>query len=172
MKYKSLATMNCSLAQSLEVLGERWTLMILRDAFFGARRFSQFQRSLGVSRNILTERLNTLVEEGILERRAAADGAHSEYVLTERGLDLQPVLLSLMHWGDKHKANPDGARLVFVERETGKPIRPMTALSEDGRALRGRDIRAMAGPGLDAEGRAQLERRSATGYAHHEGENP
>ena len=159
MKYKSLVHMNCSLAQTLEVIGERWTLMILRDAFFGARRFSQFQKSLGVPKNILTTRLTQLVDEGIMEKRPAADGAHQEYLLTERGYDLQPVLLSLMHWGDKHKPNPAGDRLVFVERSTGEPIRPMSAISQDGRPLASREIRATAGPGLDKAAQEQLERR-------------
>ncbi len=161
MQYKSLALMNCSLAQTLEVIGERWTLMILRDAFFGVRRFSQFEKNLGVSKNILTTRLNQLVAEGIMEKRDANDGAHQEYVLTERGYDLQPVMLSLMHWGDKHKPNPAGDRLVFVERNTGQPIRNMSAVSRDGRALSARDIKATAGPGLDDNARRQLERRNS-----------
>ncbi len=93
MKYKSFDHMNCSLAQTLNVIGERWTLLILRDAFFGAKRFGQFEKSLGVAKNILTSRINLLVDEGILEKRESAEGAHSEYVLTEKGWDLQPVLL-------------------------------------------------------------------------------
>ena len=159
MKYKSLAHMNCALAQTLEVIGERWTLMILRDAFFGAKRFSQFQKSLGISKNILTTRLNQLVDEGIMDKRPSPDGAHQEYLLTDRGYDLQPVLLSLMHWGDKHKPNPAGDRLVFVERSTGSPIRPMSAISQAGHALTARDIKATAGPGLDLAERTQLARR-------------
>ena len=157
MKYKSLAHMNCSLAHTLEVIGERWTLMILRDAFFGAKRFGQFERSLGISKNILTTRLKHLVDEGIMEKRPSPDGAHQEYLLTDRGYDLQPVLLSIMHWGDKHKPNPAGDRLVFVERGTGEPIRPMSAVSHDGRALTGREIKATAGSGLDDPGRWPLD---------------
>ena len=152
--------MNCSLAQTLEVIGERWTLMILRDAFFGSRRFGQFQKSLGISKNILTTRLNQLVDEGILAKQPSPDGAHAEYRLTEKGYDLQPVLLSIMHWGDKHKPNENGDRLIFIERETGEPIAPMTAMSRDGRALAGREIKATPGPGLDEPGRSQLLRRS------------
>ncbi len=159
MKYKSLAHMNCALAQALEVVGERWTLMILRDAFFGARRFSQFQKHLGISKNILSTRLNRLVEDGIMTRHPAPDGAHQEYLLTERGMDLQPVMLALMHWGEKHKPNPNGSRLIFVERESGEPIQPVSAMSRDGRRLSGRQIKATAGPGLDETSRRQLERR-------------
>ena len=148
MKYTSYEPMNCSLAQTLEIVGERWTLLILRDAFFGAKRFGQFERSLGVSKNILTSRLQRLVEEGILEKRQARDGAHAEYVLTAKGLDLQPVLLSMTHWGDKYKPHPEGERLVFVEKDTGRPIARMSAVSEDGRRLAPREIRATAGPAL------------------------
>lgn len=154
MKYKSLSHMNCALAQTLEVIGERWTLMILRDAFFGAKRFSQFEQNLGISKNILTTRLNQLVQEGIMERRDPAHGAHQEYVLTSKGYDLQPVLLSLMQWGEKHRPNPRGQRLVFVERDTGEPIRPVGPTSQDGRPLEPRQIRATAGPGVGGSTRA------------------
>jgi len=147
MKLKSFDHMNCSLAQTLDVIGERWTLLVLRDAFFGAKRFEQFQKSLGIARNILTARLNRLVEEGILERRPV-DSSRFEYVLTERGLDLQPVLLAMTHWGDKHKPNPRGKRLVFVDRETGRAIQPMTVRAADGRVLSAREIKAKPGPGL------------------------
>jgi len=149
MKLKSFDHMNCSLAQTLDVIGERWTLLVLRDAFFGAKRFEQFQKSLGIARNILTARLNRLVEEGILERRPV-DSSRFEYVLTERGLDLQPVLLAMTHWGDKHKPNPRGKRLVFVDRETGRAIQPMTVRAADGRVLSAREIKAKPGPGLTA----------------------
>jgi DNA-binding HxlR family transcriptional regulator len=147
MKLKSFDHMNCSLAQTLEVIGERWTLLILRDAFFGIKRFDQFQRSLGVARNILTARLNRLVEEGILERRPT-DDSRQEYVLTPKGLDLQPVLLSMTHWGDRHRPNPKGDRLVFVERTSGKPIDRMGVRSRDGRRLKPRDIKAVPGRGM------------------------
>lgn len=148
MKYKTYDHMNCSLAQTLHIIGERWTLLILRDAFFGKKRFGQFERSLGISKNILTTRLNRLVDEGIMERLDSEEGAHAEYVLTDSGLALQPVLLSMTHWGDDYRPNPSGKRLIFTERETGKPIRRMSVTSEDGRALDPREVRAVAGPGL------------------------
>lgn len=149
MKYKSFDHMNCSLAQTLNIIGERWTLLILRDAFFGARRFGQFERSLGIAKNILAARLNLLVDEGILEKRESAEGAHPEYLLTEKGLDLQPILLAMTHWGDKYKPDERGNRLVFVERASGKPIRRMSAVSEDGRPLLPREIKATPGPALE-----------------------
>jgi len=148
MKYKTFDHLNCSLAQTLNVIGDRWTLLILRDAFFGARRYNQFEKSLGIAKNILTARPNLLVEEGILEKRQSQDGAHPEYVLTEKGLDLQPVLLAMTHWGDRHKPDARGDRLVFVERATGRPIRRMSVVSDDGRTLQAREIMATAGPAL------------------------
>jgi len=147
MKLKSFDHMNCSLAQTLDVIGERWTLLVLRDAFFGARRFEQFQKSLGIARNILTARLNRLVEEGILDKRPVEAGRF-EYVLTEKGLDLQPVLLAMTHWGDRYKPHAKGKRIIFVDRESGRPIQRMAAHSEDGRVLKPRDIRAKRGPAL------------------------
>ena len=148
MKLKTFDHMNCSLAQTLDVIGERWTLLILRDAFFGAKRFQQFQSNLGIAKNILTARLNRLVDEGILERRPGDEGERHLYALTDKGLDLQPVLLAMTHWGDVYKPHPNGARLVFVERESGKPIARMSAISRDGRSLRPREVKAVAGPGL------------------------
>ncbi|MDA0352071.1 MAG: helix-turn-helix domain-containing protein [Chloroflexi bacterium] len=149
MKLKSFEDMNCSLAQTLEVVGERWTLLILRDAFRGVRRFDAFQSSLGISRNILAVRLERLVAEDILEKRPVEAGRH-EYVLTSKGLDLQPALVALTHWGDQYRPNPRGDRLVFVERASGEPIAPMSVRSSDGRALTAREVRAVPGPGASA----------------------
>lgn len=145
MKHKSFDHMDCSLAQTLNIIGERWTLLILRDAFFGTKRFGRFEKSLGIAKNILTVRLNMLIEEGIMQKRTSAEGAHPEYVLTAKGLDLQPILLSMTHWGDKYKPNPAGIRLTFVDRETGLPIQPMSVISKEGRKLAPRDIRSVPG---------------------------
>ena len=161
MKLKSFDHMNCSLAQTLDVIGERWTLLILRDAFFGIRRFDQFQRDLGIARNILAARLNRLVDEGILERRPTDDSRH-EYVLTDKGLALQPVLLAMTHWGDRYKPNPKGDRVVFVERATGKPIAPMDVRSHDGRTLGPREIKAVPGPGLQPSRKSRSSKTNKT----------
>ena len=147
MKYKSYEHLNCSVAQSLNILGERWALLIIRDALFGAKRFVQFERSLGISRNILTARLNALVEAGLMEKRIGTETRHPEYVLTEAGRDLEPVLLAITHWGDKHRPNPDGTRLTFVDKETGVPIQPMHPITEDGKSLGNGDLKAIIGPG-------------------------
>lgn len=146
MKLKSFEDMNCSLALTLEVIGERWTLLILREAFFGKKRFEEFQNGLGIARNILSSRLNRLVSDGILQKRPV-EANRFEYVLTPKGLELQPVLLSMTHWGDRHKAHAKGKRVIFVERVTGAPIAPMAVRSADGRVLGPRDIRATPGPG-------------------------
>jgi DNA-binding HxlR family transcriptional regulator len=160
MKLKSFSHMNCSLAQAVEVIGERWTLLILRDAFFGSKRFEQFQTSLGIARNILSTRLNRLVEEGIFEKRPIDSSARFEYALTQKGIDLQPVLLSMTHWGDRYKPNRKGRRVVFVERATGRPIRRMAVHSADGRVLKPREIRAVPGPGLGARRSAGAKGKS------------
>src|SRR5919112_1114607 len=94
---------HCSIARALEVLGDRWTLLVIRDAFLGLRRFDDFQRDLGIARNVLADRLGRLVDEGILERHAYQERPERfEYRLTEKGADLWPVLISLMKWGDRH----------------------------------------------------------------------
>jgi DNA-binding HxlR family transcriptional regulator len=99
---------NCSIARALETIGERWTLLILRDAFLGTRRFDDFQKSLGVARNVLTVRLKTLTDQGMLERRRYQERPERyEYRLTQKGIDLWPVLFTLMRFGDKHAADGD-----------------------------------------------------------------
>lgn len=147
MKYKSYEHMNCSVAQSMNILGERWALLIIRDAMFGAKRFGQFERSLGIARNILTTRLNRLIEEGLMEKRPSAETNHDEYVLTEAGWDLEPVLLAITHWGDKYRPNPKGIRMTFTEKKTGVPIQPMHAITEDGKSLKPGELSAVIGPG-------------------------
>ena len=150
MKYKSFDHMNCSLAQTLNVIGERWTLLILRDAFFGAKRFGQFEKSLGIAKNILTSRINLLVDEGILEKRES-DG--------RRALRIRADGKRL---GSAARAARDDALGRQVQTRTNAAndwssssappanrFREMSAVSKDGRALRPRDIQAKAGPALD-----------------------
>src|SRR3954470_9045942 len=106
---------HCSIARALEVLGDRWTLLVIRDAFMGVRRFDDFQRDLGVARNVLTDRLTRLVEDGILEKRRYQERPERfEYRLTEKGLDLWPVLVSLMKWGDRHAPAEAGPPTLVV----------------------------------------------------------
>lgn len=146
MKLKSFEHFNCSLAQTLSVIGEHWTLLIIRDVFFGLRRFDQFQKDLGIARNILSDRLKKLVEAGVLEKSEGT--GHPEYRLTDKGLALQPILVAMTQWGDEFMPNPDGWRLTFVDRKSGKPIRRIGIYGADGRRLDPKDIKAKPGPGF------------------------
>ena len=150
MKHTSFKDMNCSLAQSLEIVGERWSLLIIRDTAFGIRRFDDIQKSLGIARNILTQRLSKLTNEGVLVR-ARGKAGRMEYQLTDKGWDLQPLLLSLFQWGEKHQPHPEGERMCFVDRTSGNPIQPMAVRSSDGRLLKSADVWAKRGPGLNKE---------------------
>ena len=152
MKLKSFDHLNCSLAQTLSVVGEHWTMLIIRDVFFGLRRFDQFQKDLGIARNVLSQRLKKLVDEDILEK-TTTDGSHPEYRLTEKGLALQPILLSMTHWGDEYMPNPKGKRLTFSDRKTGKPIKTMAVYNAEGKKLKARDVKAKPGPGYQSDKR-------------------
>ncbi|HVV09818.1 helix-turn-helix domain-containing protein [Amycolatopsis sp.] len=111
------ATQECSIARTLEVIGERWTLLLLRDCFLGLRRFSDFQRHLGIPKAVLTARLETLVEAGVLERHEYRAGRH-EYLVSEKGLDLWPALHALNRWGNEN-LSPDGPRSYYLHAECG-----------------------------------------------------
>ena len=139
---------NCSIARALELVGERWTLLIIRDAFLGRRRFDEFQESLGVARNVLAERLIRLVEEGILERRAYSERPpRFEYRLTEQGRDLAVPLLALMQWGDRHLSQ----KPPRIARRRGDQAKVKAALiSGDGRVVRPGEVEIVAGPGSGA----------------------
>ena len=154
MTRHSFAMKNCSLARALDVVGEWWSLLVVREAFFGCRRFQDFADRLGIARNILSARLKKLVAAGVLER-TEPDPATVEYRLTPKGEALMPVLVSLLQWGDAH-ANPDPPPVVLVDRRDGRPIAPLEVRAADGRALGPRDVRAVAGPGADAEVVARL----------------
>lgn len=134
---------DCSIAATLSVIGERWTLLILREAFMRVRRFEQMQRNLGIARNILADRLQTLVGEGILERRRYQDRPpRFEYRLTEKGLDLYPILVGVLRWGDKHLAGDSGPPLVLVHQGCGHVSEPVLACSHCGERIGARDMRA------------------------------
>ena len=104
----TFSALDCSIASTLEVIGERWSLLIVRDAFYGVRRFDDFRQDLGIARNVLTDRLNTLVAQGVFERRQYEDRPpRFEYVLTQKGKDLLPVILVMMRWGDRWENEGD-----------------------------------------------------------------
>ena len=125
MQRTSFGDMPCPIARSLEHVGEWWSILILREAFNGRTRFDEFREVLGVAPNMLTRRLKALVAAGLLERRRYCERPpRDEYVLTERGRDFRPVLLSLMTWGNRHFA-PEGPRVQIVNAETGEPADPV-----------------------------------------------
>lgn len=126
----------CPVARSVAVVGDRWCLLIVRDAFDGIRRFGDFQRSLGLARNILSDRLRRLVEAGILALQPASDGsAYQEYVLTPQGNSLFPVVVALRQWGEQHLFQPGERHSVLIERNTGDPVPLMTPSTKDGSVL-------------------------------------
>jgi DNA-binding HxlR family transcriptional regulator len=143
-------TQNCSVARSLELIGERWTILILRDAFLGVRRFEDFQRSLGVARNVLQARLQRLVTEGVLERRRYQERPERfEYRLTDKGLDLWPVLVSLVKWGDRYAA-PNGPPRIIEHRGCGGEIDEYLHCTRCGERLTPQTVIARPGPAASA----------------------
>jgi DNA-binding HxlR family transcriptional regulator len=141
MQHKGFDKMPCPIARSLERVGEWWSILILRDAFKGVSRFDQFQKSLGIAPNMLTRRLNTLVDSGLLERRLYSEKPpRHEYVLTDRGRDFRPVLWALVAWGNKHFP-PEGQTVVVVDAETGEEADPVLIDGRSGRVLRGPEFK-------------------------------
>ncbi|MFF8810927.1 winged helix-turn-helix transcriptional regulator [Streptomyces pactum] len=126
----------CPVARSVDAIGDWWSLLIVRDAFDGSRRFGEFQRSLGVAKNILTARLRTLVAGGVLESVPASDGsAYREYVLTAKGRALFPVVVALRQWGEEYFFGPDEPHSRLVDREQGYGLRPLEVRAADGRLV-------------------------------------
>jgi DNA-binding HxlR family transcriptional regulator len=150
--------LNCSVADALGLIGEGWTILIIREAFFGSRRFEDFQKHLGIARNILTTRLQKLVEGVILERKPIKEGAkRHEYKLTPMGRDLYPVLITLTQWGDRWLRTENGAPVKFVERDTGKEIAKVTIQNKNGKEIKARDLVLIPGPGATDETRKRLK---------------
>jgi DNA-binding HxlR family transcriptional regulator len=132
----------CPIARSLDVIGDWWSLLIVRDALIGTRRFSQFQKNLGVAKNILTVRLRTLVAEGILETKPASDGgAYQDYVPTAKARGLFPVMVALRQWGEEFVIKPGENFSALVDRKDGLPPRKLQILAHDGRLLDQTDTR-------------------------------
>ena len=149
MQRKSFGNMSCPIARSLERVGNGWSILILRDAFQGLTRFDQFQKSLEIAPNILSRRLSSLVEGGLLERRRyRAHPPRHEYLLTERGRDFRPVLWSLLAWGNRHFAT-EGPSVLLVDSKTGAPADPILVDQATGRPLTSPQFRSAAGPAAD-----------------------
>jgi DNA-binding HxlR family transcriptional regulator len=149
MQRKSFGDMTCPIARSLERVGEWWSILILRDAFRGLTRFDQFQKSLDIAPNILTRRLNALVESGLLERRIYSEHPpRHEYLLTDRGRDFRPVLWALLAWGNRHFA-PEGASVIVVDTETGEVAEPVLVDRRSGKVMAEPEFRSVPGPAAE-----------------------
>ena len=141
----------CSIARALGDVGERWSLLIVREAMMGSTRFDEFHVRLGVARNILTERLSTLVTTGVMTRTPSPSNARIQhYRLTEKGLELLPVLAALMQWGDRWIHADIGAPIVLLDRKTRQPIKDVVVTGRSGKTLQRSDIEITAGPGATA----------------------
>ncbi|KQR78719.1 transcriptional regulator [Burkholderia sp. Leaf177] len=133
---KGVADSSCPVARALDVVGDRWSLLIIRDAFDGIRRFGEFQESLLIARNILTDRLKQLVESGLLDCVPASDGsAYWEYVLTPKGKALFPVIVTLRQWGEGNLFGRGEKHSVLIDRASGKPLPKLAIKNADGKAL-------------------------------------
>jgi DNA-binding HxlR family transcriptional regulator len=143
MSPKDFSAMECSVARTLDVIGDKWSLLILRDAFYGVRRFDDFQLDLGVARNILTDRLNKMVHEGVLSKQPYQERPpRYEYRLTEKGRDLFPVLLTMMRWGDRWSKDRSLPPVTLTHTACGHETQPMSTCSHCGKELVIEEVRA------------------------------
>ena len=147
-----------SVGHVLDIIGEGWSILIIREAFLGTRRFEEFQGQLGIARNILTARLKKLCANQILDRVPVKEGAkRHEYILTPKGKEMMPLLVALTQWGDKWVFGENNEPVIFLDREQGQPIARVQVYSAKGEVLRPRDIRISAGPGANREARKRID---------------
>jgi DNA-binding HxlR family transcriptional regulator len=162
MRRKNLDATQCPIARSLERVGEWWSILILRDAFLGLKRFDEFQDDLGIAPNMLARRLKGLVESGLLEKRRYQERpARFEYLLTERGRDFRPVLWSLLSWGNRHFA-PEGISVQIIDSHTGDVAEPVLMDRKTGNPLAAPQFRAAPGPAANARTRARYPSRASS----------
>lgn len=160
MKRTSFAGMRCPIARALEVVGEWWTLLVIREAFLGVTRFGELQERLGIARNVLTARLEALVAQGVLRReRYQERPPRDEYLLTPRGRALFPILWALKEWGEACEGVP--SPVALVDARTGEPVEPVLVDRRTGREISPDGLRAVPGPGADADARAFLRAQAA-----------
>lgn len=155
MQWLDYDTENCSIQRTLDVIGEKWTLLVLREAFNGVRRFDRIRDHIGVSDPVLADRLRKLVAAGVLEvspYREPGDRLRHEYRLTEKGLDLYPVLIAMLRWGDRHCADPAGPSVVVTHRDCGHPVEAVVQCAGGHRLASARESRATPGPGARLAG--------------------
>jgi DNA-binding HxlR family transcriptional regulator len=162
MPYREFQGQNCSIARALAVVGERWTLLVVREVILGRRRFREIQRQTGVAPNILSDRLDTLVKRGVLERRTAGgDPATPEYWVTRKGLDLLPVLIALARWADDYES-PNGPPQEFFHAHCGHEIESLPHCPHCALDVKPEEVRARPGPGATPEQRADSKLSART----------
>jgi DNA-binding HxlR family transcriptional regulator len=151
MRWSEIDQQTCSVARTLAVIGDRWSLLVLRDLFLGTRRFEDFCRQLGISRPALTKCLRKLEEHGVLEKRQyQSRPPRSEYHLTAKGLDLYPVMMTMASWGDRWQDDGNGAPIEYLHSSCGHKTRPTMHCSECHEPLHPHEVRPLLGPGLRA----------------------
>jgi DNA-binding HxlR family transcriptional regulator len=155
VKRTSLAGDGCPVARALDVIGDWWSMLIIRDALTGRRRFGEFQKNLGLAKNILSARLRMLVDEGILATVPASDGsAYQEYILTDKGRGVFPILVALRQWSEEFDAHPDGIETILVDRENREPVQKLQLRARDGRLLAAGDVELKSRPSAKRARRA------------------
>lgn len=149
MRWKEVDTQVCSIARALAIFGDRWTLLIIRDAFRRVRRFSEFQSSLGITRHRLSDRLNRLVEAEIFVKVLYDEKRERyEYRLTQKGLDLYPVLMSVVQWGDRWAVDEDGSPVTFIHKTCGHSTQPRYVCDVCDDEIIAKEIEPQLGPGI------------------------
>jgi DNA-binding HxlR family transcriptional regulator len=159
MKWNALEEEPCSVARTVAVIGDRWTLLVLRDCFLRVRRFEDFQARLGVTRHVLADRLKKLVRHGVLRRVPyQTRPKRHEYILTRKGLDLYPIIMAIVHWGDVHMVDERGRPRLYEHKPCGKLFDPVMTCCECGQPLSAREVHVHLGPGAD-----ERDRKAAVG---------
>lgn len=148
MRWDELEEEPCSMARTIGVIGDRWSLLILRECFLRTRRFEAFQAALGITRHLLAERLKKMVRLGVLRRVPYQESPkRHEYILTQKGLDLYPIMMAIVHWGDIHMVDERGRPLIHVHKNCGKQFDPVMVCSECGDPLVAKEVDVFPGPG-------------------------
>lgn len=156
MPYRPFEDQNCSIAGALAVIGERWTLLVLREVLLGRRRFREIKRHTGIATNILSDRLQTLVEHGVLERRRSNEHPEAhEYLPTQKAAEVTPVLVALMQWGDRHVAGKAGPPRVYVHTACGHDADPHLSCAHCHKPIPPTELRVRPGPGADEQQRTE-----------------
>lgn len=152
MRWEELEQQPCSLARTLSVVGDRWTLLVLRESFLGTRRFDEFEKRLGITRHVLADRLKKLVESGVLNKVAYQQRPlREDYRLSDKGRDLYPAIMALVHWGDRYMSGPEGAPIRHIHRNCGQPIHGVLVCSDCGEPLQPRDVQLEEAPALKGQ---------------------